>query len=182
MVTAIAWKREITTRNRHMCSPLLVTCVVLRRLTTPARWGDMEMLFGKHGGQLSEIFSEGMESFLEVCPHLVLSDIDSTFSSERAELYACAIKTKCEALDNCTGFINGTVIAITRASRGEMQNVAYNGHKSKHTLKYQAITSPDGLVLHAAGPIEGRRHDWTLYCRSGVDESLPGVMYVGGKQ
>ena len=38
------------------------------------------------------------------------------------------------------------------------------------------------MVLHAAGPIEGRRHDWKLYCRSGVDESLLGVIFVGGKQ
>ena len=181
LVTAIAWNREITTRNRYMCSPLLVTCVVLRRLTTPAPWRDMEMLFGKHGGQLSEKFWEGIEGFLEVRQNLVLSDVDSTFFSERAELYACAIKNKCEALDNCTGFIDGTVIAVARSSRGEVQKVAYNGHKRKHALKYQAITSPDGLVLHAAGPIEGRKHDWTLYCRSGVDESLPGVMYVGGK-
>ena len=37
MVKANAWKGEITTRNRYMCSPLLVTCVALRRLTTPAR-------------------------------------------------------------------------------------------------------------------------------------------------
>ena len=123
-----------------------------------------------------------MESVLEASPHLILSHIDSTFIIERSELYACAIKNKCEALDNCTGFINGTVISIDRPSRGEVQNVSYNGHKRKHALKYQAITSPDGLVLHAAGPIEGRRHVWTLYCRSGVNQSLPGVAFVGGKQ
>ena len=142
----------------------------------------MEMLFGEHGGQLSEIFWEGMECFLEARQHLVLSDINSTFFSERADLYACAIKNKCEALDNCTGLIDGIFIAIARPSRGEVQNVAYNGYKRKHALKYQAITSPDGLVLHAAGPIEGRRRDWTLYCRSGVDESISGVMNVGEKQ
>ena len=86
MVTAIAWKGEITTMNRYMCSPHLVTRVVLRRLTTPARSRDIEMQFGKHGGQPSEIFWEGMERFLEARQHLVLSDIDSTFFSERAEL------------------------------------------------------------------------------------------------
>ena len=74
----------------------------------------MEMLFGKHGGQLSEIFWEGMESFLEARQHLVLSDIDYTFFSERAQLYASAINM--EVLDNCTGFIDGTVIAIARPS------------------------------------------------------------------
>ena len=135
MVTAIAWKGEIRTSNLYMCSLLLVTCVLLRRLTTTECWRDMEMLFGKHGGQLSEIFWEGLESLLEDRQHLVLSDIDSTFFSEKAELYACAIQNKCEALDNCTGFIYGTVIAIALPSRGEVQNVAYIGHKRKHALK-----------------------------------------------
>ena len=63
-----------------------------------------------------------------------------------------------------------------------MQKVAYNGGKSKHALKYQAITSSDGLVLHAAEPIERERHDCTLFCQSGVDESLPRVKFVGGKR
>ena len=66
----------------------------------------------KHLGQLSEIFWEGMESFLEARQLLQLSDIESSFFSEKAELYECAIKNKCEVLDNFTGFIDGTVIAI----------------------------------------------------------------------
>ena len=120
MVTTIAWKGENKTNHRYICSPILVTCIVLCRLTTPARWRDMEMQFGKPGGQRSEMFWEGMELFLEARQHLLLSYIDSNFFSEKAELYACAIKNKCEALDNCTGFIDGTVIAIAQSSRGEV--------------------------------------------------------------
>ena len=42
-----------------------------------------------------------------------------------------------------------------------MQRVAYNGHKRKHAMKFQGVTSPCGLALHLSGPLEGRRHEWT---------------------
>ena len=40
----------------------------------------------------------------------------------------------------------------------------------------------DGLILHAAGPLEGRRHNWYLYGRSGLDDVLQELFFVGGKQ
>lgn len=182
LVTAVGWVGFLTERNRYSCSPLLVACVILRRLTTPSRWRDLEFLFGRHGAQLSEIFWEGVEQMLEDRCDLITGPINSSFLANRAHIYAAAIKDKCHALSNCIGFIDGTVIAIARPSRNAVQNVAYNGHKRKHALKYQAVTTPDGLILHAAGPIEGRRHDWTLYCRSGLDEVLEELMFVDGVQ
>ena len=182
VVKTIGWVGTHTQRNRYACDSLMVTCVLLRRLTTPARWRDMEFTFGRHAAQLSEIFWEGLESFLETRQHLIMSAIDPAFIASRASLYAEKIKDKCHALDNFMGFIDGTVIAIARPSRNEVQNVAYNGHKRKHALKFQAVTTPDGLLLHAAGPIEGRRHDWTLYCRSGLDDTLPDLLLIGEKQ
>jgi DDE superfamily endonuclease len=38
--------------------------------------------------------------------------------------------------------------------------------------------SPDGLILHAAGPLEGRRLDWTLYMRSRLAEELEGGLHI----
>eukprot|EP00171_Calliarthron_tuberculosum_P002315 IDg2315t1 len=58
------------------------------------------------------------------------------------------------------------------------QNVMYNDHKRKHALKYQVVTAPDRLILHAAGPLEGRKHDWTLYLRSGLDEELASLLFI----
>jgi hypothetical protein len=63
-----------------------------------------------------------------------------------------------------------------------MQRVAYNGHKRKHALKFQAVVAPDGLILHAYGPMEGRRHDWTLYIRSGIDAQLRDCLLADGRQ
>jgi hypothetical protein len=37
-----------------------------------------------------------------------------------------------------------------------------------HCLKYHVIISPDGMIIHVFGPIEGRRHDETCFKGSGV--------------
>lgn len=72
-------------------------------------------------------------------------------------------------LRHCAGFIDRTVIGNTRPS-GEMeQGVVHNGRERKHSLKYQILTSPDGLFLNYCGPIEGRRNDCTPYVRSGLE-------------
>ena len=54
------------------------------------------------------------------------------------------------------------------------QQITYNGHKRKHALKFQALKSPDGLIMHVHGPIEVRSHDRTMYTRSSLDMNLPG--------
>ena len=91
-----------------------------------------------------------------------MTTVDSAFVEERANEWAEAIHVKCSALQNCVGFIEGTLIDIARPKANKRQRVVYNGHKRKHALKYQAVNTPDGLILHVCGPIEGRRHDLTL--------------------
>ena len=75
-----------------------------------------------------------------------------------------ALQEYCEAisragcpLENCFGFIDGTVRPICRP--GENQRVCYNGHKRVHALKFQAVAIPNGLIANLYGPIEGRTHD-----------------------
>jgi hypothetical protein len=53
-----------------------------------------------------------------------------------------------------------------------MQRVFYNGHKRVHALKYQSIVTPDGLIAHLYGPIEGRRHDSGILRESSLLEVL----------
>eukprot|EP00171_Calliarthron_tuberculosum_P005259 IDg5259t1 len=157
MCEAVAWpsSRTHTERNRYSVSPLLATCVLLRRLASPTRWRDVEVMFGKPAEHLSEIFWEALERFMDV------RDLSH---------------------GECVGFIDGTVIGIARPSGAMEQRVAYNGHKRKHALKYQATTAPDGLIIHGYGPVEGRRHDWTLCTRSGLEQTQPTVLINNGTQ
>ena len=85
--------------------------------------------------------------------------ISTSFISRQAAIYAEAIHNKCGVMDNCTGFIDGTLIEIARTGGSMLQNVACNGHKRNHSLKFQAVCAPDDLIVHGFGPMEGRGHD-----------------------
>ena len=65
--------------------------------------------------------------------------------------YADGVHTKGAALDNCFGFIDGTVRPISRSI--SYQRIFYNGHKRVHALKFQAVTLPNGLIANIYGPV-----------------------------
>ena len=64
--------------------------------------------------------------------------------------------------------------------RGSNQRANYNGHNRFHCFSYQTITLPGGLVFSVFGPEDGRRHDITLYSKSGMDEKLSNCLLVDG--
>ena len=61
------------------------------------------------------------------------------------------------------GAIDGTVRPIAMPMID--QETSYNGHKQVHALKWQFITTPDGL-LFVDGPFDGRNHDSHLVSKS----------------
>ena len=114
---------------------------------------------------------------------LLMDDVHKPFWKTRYNMYADAVSLKSNALNNVVAFLDGTKLAIARPSGRDIdQGVAYNGHKRKHCLKYQALTTPCGWSMHLAGPMEGRRHDWTLYLSSGLDSTLGPTFLHDGKQ
>lgn len=56
------------------------------------------------------------------------------------------------------------------------------GHKKNNPLKFYAINSPDGISVHIYGHMIGRRHEWTIYVRSGIDEQLPELLHIDGNR
>lgn len=100
---------------------------------------------------------------------------------ERAVLYAQAIESKGAPLGQCVGFIDGTVIRVARPGGG-LQRCVYSGHKRVHCIKLQSLITPDGLVFHLFGPIEGRRHDMMLYHMSGMEGMLRDTLEINGVQ
>ena len=183
-VSVVAWPayRSSTTRNNYSTCPTLSTLILLRRLASPCRWSDLTYVFYKHPAQLSEIFWETLKRFWAVHKQTLTGPLSATFFEQRAHTYAAAVRRKCAVMDRCLGFIDGTVLGIARPVDYDVQHAAYNGHKRKHALKFQTLTTPDGLVMHAHGPMAGSRHDWALYVASDMDEQLQEVCYVNGVQ
>ena len=87
--------------------------------------------------------------------------------------YVEAIYRKGSALNNVWGFIDGTTRQCARPRRD--QRLVYNGHKRYHCLKYQNITTPNGIIANLFDPLEGRRHDSFVLGHSGVMIQLDNI-------
>ena len=85
--------------------------------------------------------------------------------------YTNVIHEKGGPLENCFGFIDGTVIEICRP-KAIYQRIVYNGHKRVHSIKSQSLALPNDLIGNLSGPYEGRRHDSTMLHESHLNDLL----------
>ena len=76
------------------------------------------------------------------------------------------------------GLLDGTFVELARPGDGQIfdQQELYNGHKTAHSLMYQAVSTPDGLISSLVGPFEGRINDMNMLEQSGLKEKLGSVM------
>eukprot|EP00171_Calliarthron_tuberculosum_P002898 IDg2898t1 len=178
----VGWSGGVTQRNRYTCDPMTATCIFLRRLTTPIRLCELEEEFGAHSSKISEIFWEVAKKFYKERSPLVTT-LRMDLIRERAEEYAACIHRSGAPLDNCIGFIDGTKILIARPGGDNCnQRCVYSGHKRCHCLTYQTVTTPDGLIMHLHGPVEGRRSDAFIYNLSKLGIEMEEKFVMDGKQ
>ncbi len=88
---------------------------------------------------------------------------------------ADAVHNKGAPLENCFGFIEGIVRPIARPKY--YQRVMYNGPKRIHSLKFQSVVLPNGLIANLAGPFEDKRHDSTMLHESELLASLQQIAF-----
>ena len=53
---------------------------------------------------------------------------------------------------------------------GVSQRILYNGHKRVHSIKFQSVVIPNGLISNVFGPYEGKKHNMLRH--SGLLEQL----------
>jgi len=154
--------------------------IVLQRLASPARWADLEVLFGCCRFSLSDSFCLTADRLMTKWGHL-LTRCRGDFMAERAAVYAGAVRRRGAPLLTSVGFIDGTAIHVARPGGG-LQRACYSRHKRRHVLKFQSVTTPDVLVFHMYGPHEGRRHDMVLYYESGLNDHWRQTLLIDGVQ
>lgn len=98
--------------------------------------------------------------------HLLESMNQNWFLTVNLERFAQSISSKGGPLKNCFGFVDGTVRRVCWP--GINQRMLYNGHKKVHSIKFQSVSAPNGLVINLYGPVEGRRHNSTMLAMSGL--------------
>ena len=125
--------------------------ILLKRFSYPCRLSDMIPRFGRSVPELSLILHE-VSNFIYTNHGYLLIDLDQPWlNSNHLENFARAVYEKGAALENCWGFVDGTVRPICRP--GENQRVMYNGHKRVHALKFQSVVAPNGLIANLYGPV-----------------------------
>lgn len=146
--------------NRYNVSGFMGMCILLRRLAYPARLIEMYYVlgYGYSEGCVSRVFN-WMVLFLVNRASRVLR-FDSPRLQASIPRFAEAIHAKGAPLDCVWGFIDGTIREICRPELA--QRLYYSGHKRIHGIKFQTVVTPDGIIAHVYGPLEGRRHDMIM--------------------
>ena len=126
-------------------------CMLLKRLSYPCRYADMVHRFGRPIPVLSMVTNQVLDFIYDTHGRRILQWNHDLLNPRSLEEYTYAVSRKGAPLDNCFGFVDGTVRPITRP--GENQRVLYNGHKRVHAIKFQSVALPNGLVANMFGPV-----------------------------
>lgn len=161
---------EIVTYNGLVVSSIAGLCIYLKHFAYPSRYSDMVSTFARPVPQLCKITNHMIDWIYSRWHHLLTRYNHNLLSPANRMLYADAVHQSGAALDNCWGFIDGTVRPVCRPDAN--QRVIYNGHKRVHSIKFQAVALPNGLVGNLYGPVEGKRHDSGMMASSGLLQDL----------
>ena len=158
-------------RNGLVCSngtkafSMDALCLFLRRHCYPCRYVDLVPLFGRSIPELCLINNTFVDFMYDRWGHLLTTLNQPWLSPINLQQFANVIHEKGAALENCWGFVDGTVAQVCRP--GLMQRILYNGHKRVHAIKYHSVTAPNGLCANLRGPYEGKLHDASMLRESG---------------
>ena len=150
-------------------------CLLLRRLSYPCRYHDLIPRFGRPVPELCMLTNTVLDGMYDNHGHRLTSWNQPFLSPAYLERYAHTITMKGSPLTNCFGFIDATVRQISNP--GENQRILYSGHKRVHSLKFQSVALPNGLIANLYGPVEGRRHDASMLKDSGLLTTLQREAY-----
>lgn len=158
---------------RYRVSGLHGLCILLKRLAFPNRLHEIAEWFGKNHStsQISAVCTYLVGYLVKKYSYILYLDGDSL--SPRLAGFAGAIHRAALSavptalpLQNVWGFVDGTCLYSCRPTK--LQRLLYSGHKRRHCLKFQAVTTPDGMISSLFGPVEGRRTDAFMISESGI--------------
>lgn len=166
----LSFPQFITLDNGCIETGLTALAMLLARLAVPSRHFDLASIFGRERSIIGRIVRYAQEWIKSNWCHLLKWN-PRRLHPARLEGYAnsLVVEKKCP-MNNCVGYIDGTVWKISRPKH--MQQVFYNGHKRCHALKFQAVTTPDGLTVDLSEAYVGSRHDQAMLQHTQIEGIL----------
>ena len=125
--------------------------MLLKRFAYPCWYSDMVPRFARPVPVLSMITNEVLDYIYTVHGHRIMNWNRAVLNPPALQIYAQVISQKGSPLQNCFGFVDGTVRPIARPDNN--QRIVYNGHKRVHALKFQSLALPNGIIGHLYGPV-----------------------------
>ena len=163
---------RLRVKNDYRCHFETALLIMLYRFLRPSRFRpEMEAFFGMRRAHLSASLFTITEAFENLASKYLNNP--SIFLN-RIPYYAQRIEHKVELVDRVWGFIDGTLRKTCRPTY--YQKHAYSGHKRCHGLKFQSVTTPDGLIACLWGPMNGNRHDSHMLRESNLLAQLRDMM------
>ena len=99
-------------KQGSVCDGMTGLCIMLKRLTYPCRYSDMIPAFGISVPELCMIYNTVVDYIFNEDGHLIGRWNHTLLRSENLQRYADSIAAKEAALQNCFGFVDGTVCPI----------------------------------------------------------------------
>ena len=112
LANALQIPPSFQTYQRSVADGLEGLCMLMKRFAYPCRYVDMIPLFGRPVPELSMITNHVMNYIYDTHCHRITEWNNNLLSPELLEVYARAIHQKGAPLQNCFGFIDGTVRPI----------------------------------------------------------------------
>ena len=138
--------------NGLICDGTEALCIVLKRfarISVPLLVHDFDV--GRSVAELCMINNKVVVWIYNVYGQRVSRWNHAIMDPASLSTYADAIHNRGAAIEDCFGFIDGTVRPISRPIVNK-RNV-YNGNKRVHALKFQSVTLPNGLIGQLYGPV-----------------------------
>ncbi|PFX12658.1 hypothetical protein AWC38_SpisGene23347 [Stylophora pistillata] len=154
LVAALQLLPVLRCEQRSICDDIEGLFMLLKRVAYPCRLNDMIPRFGRPVSVISLITNDVIDYIYDVHGHLITHWNQDLLSHGALQRYADAIAGQGAPLDDCFGFVDGTVRPISRPD--ERQRTVCNGHKRVHALKYQSSSLPNGLNGNLYGPVAGQ--------------------------
>jgi len=146
-------------------------CITQKKLSYLSRLGDLEEFFGRSTSALSSIFLHMLNLIVQRFRSKL--DFESNRLAPLLPSFSRATEEAGSPLEKCWGFIDGTVRLCARPVYfQQLVGLVDNGHKRVYSLKFHSIVTPDGLISHLFGPVEGRRHGCFLLRETKLREKI----------
>lgn len=169
LAAALQLPDPITCLNGVVEDCITALCMLLRRLTYPARSCDLEITFGWEATRFSRVCCAVAIFIYKRWKHLLVFDSER-LTPAKLEEFCASLSDKGCPVKTCWAFIDGKLQKIARPSQN--QRIVYNGWKRIHALKFHSLITPDGIHSNVWGPVEGRIVDRDLCKESGLAEIL----------